>query len=151
MILKITFTHTHALSHSRKTRARRTRQNRKATQPVPIDVLDKINKHDQQELARLETMDSKPTNSTKENSSSEEVTSSESSANSTPGQTRKTEDAKDIILKKLSMSVFKPSPRPVPKSDRSNSNPAQSSVPWNKRNNGTKESPPEQQQESTPG
>ena len=135
--------HIHTITHRRKTRARRTRQSRKATQPVPLDVLEKINKHDQEEIARTHSSEPK-SNLTKDisQSSGEEITSSESSADSTPAQARKP-GIKDNLLKKLSMSAFKPSPRPAPKSKRS---PSQPVLPWNTQNNGI-ESPPQQEKQ----
>ena len=41
-------THAHFVPSSRRSRARRTRQSRQATQPVPMDVLEHIKKHDEE-------------------------------------------------------------------------------------------------------
>ena len=84
------YTHLH-VHPSRRSRARRTRQSRQATQPVPLDVLERIKKHD-------------------EEMSKSEDSSGTSSTNSTPPQKRK-DDEKSTP----SMSVFRPAARPTPK------------------------------------
>ena len=76
---------------SRRSRARRTRQSRQATQPVPSDVLERIKKHD-------------------EEMSKSEDSSGSSSTNSTPPQKRKEEEKAPPT-----MSVFRPAARPTPK------------------------------------
>ena len=84
------YTHAHFVSSSRRSRARRTRQSRQATQPVPMDVLERIKKHD-------------------EEMSKSEDSSGSSSTSSTPPQKRKEEKATPT------MSVFRPAARPTPK------------------------------------
>ena len=88
-----THTHTHTTLHytSRRSRARRTRQSRQATQPVPVDVLERIKKHDE-ELSKSEE------------------SSGTSSTNSTPPQKRRDEDKPTPM-----MSAYRPAARPASK------------------------------------
>ena len=85
------YTHAHFVPSSRRSRARRTRQSRQATQPVPMDVLERIKKHD-------------------EEMSKSEDSSGSSSTSSTPPQKRK-----DGEKATPTMSVFRPAARPTPK------------------------------------
>ena len=81
----------HTCALSRRSRARRTRQSRQATQPVPVDVLERIKKHD-------------------EEMSKSEDSSGSSSTSSTPPQKRKDEEKATPT-----MSVFRPVARPTAK------------------------------------
>ena len=88
----------HTLTHiySRRSRARRTRQSRQATQPVPMDILDRIKKHDE-ELSKSED------------------SSGSSSTNSTPPQKRKDEEKAPAPTSAPTMSAYRPSARPASK------------------------------------
>lgn len=112
---------------SRRNRARKVRQTRKSTQPVPSDVLEQITKHDELELSKSsDTSNLEETDGTAGEANETKKTHSEleggkpSSSSSNPksegvsGNTGSSK-SKDDESKPATMSSYRPAARPTSK------------------------------------
>ena len=125
-LIRASDTNIFIVPYSRRNRARRTRQSRKPTQPVPSDIIQQIIKHDEIELSKseskaaseVESIDGQSQlSSGKGKSSSTEIKTTEPSK---PGTIKVTSSSSSEKVKKddkkpISMSSYRPSQRPASK------------------------------------
>ena len=127
MILDFLFYFFSFLLFSRRNRARKLRQQRKSTQPVPQDVLEQITKHDEMEISKSEAPagsespgNERQQDKPKQPSAKDGTPATKSSAkdgSSSPPTTTKSETSSSKTKvdddKPVTMSSYRPSARPT--------------------------------------